>query len=756
MSEQKNDNKAKDLAKGAMKKGAKHLMKKAVKAAGAKVGGVALLSNPVGWVILAVIVAILIVIFVAMGINVVMYELGFDSATDFQNELDSATEEKVITYIDTILDNEENLSEMKDAVGHYQRAGGLVSDAYLGDEESYKNVGFLSSVYGDISSEYNDYMQEIYEEYGIYTIEETNDTGGTTTKNISGFKIDDTEIDTLWEKQEDEHYLASTYFSPIVLSECTSSQYASIADGDVDSLIAVLDEYYESNSIADYSRKLTKKKNSSKTSTETIKRPYYAYVGTGSDLELFGDVSEDEAITKDTKIYVDQIDSEYTILLQGSSSWELRYETVTATNEEADYCLKYTLNLADTTLTSNEDEAEYAYVLDEDTMGALEDLVDSIEDGSIFGTLGNGIKAGFFYLRSKIKDALNWDKIESILSKANISLTSSSSSLISGDGGVGSATGEDAAAWALKAYKNNWQYSNSKRMSKGYVDCSSLCARAYAAAGLDALMSGSSAMVASTQAEYCLKNGTIIAKGRSACKKLKASSLSVGDLIFYERAGAGADRMVSELGVKIGHVAMYIGDGKIIEAKSPSLGIQVGELDLTTDSAYLVARPYQSGDYSSLKSGKSQYKELYEILTSKNGLGLSSAGACGVLGNLYAETTTLNATSGSESTHFGLCQWGGVRMSNLKKYCKKKGYDYKSLEGQVHFMEYEMKKNYPSLVKYLKKTTNATKAAQEFCAVFERPTKNSGSSADYYKGKYYQNLSGRVAWAKKFYEKWGK
>lgn len=53
-------------------------------------------------------------------------------------------------------------------------------------------------------------------------------------------------------------------------------------------------------------------------------------------------------------------------------------------------------------------------------------------------------------------------------------------------------------------------------------------------------------------------------------KAVKASELQKGDLVFYANGG------------RINHVAMYIGNGKIVHASTPRTGIRIGEMNYRT------------------------------------------------------------------------------------------------------------------------------------------------------------------------------
>lgn len=78
---------------------------------------------------------------------------------------------------------------------------------------------------------------------------------------------------------------------------------------------------------------------------------------------------------------------------------------------------------------------------------------------------------------------------------------------------------------------------------------------------------------AATQGEYCYKNAMIINK-----KELKP-----GDLIFYSYKKNGEFRNIS-------HVAIYVGNGKMVHAANPDRGVVMDTL--RTNSVVFYARPY--------------------------------------------------------------------------------------------------------------------------------------------------------------------
>lgn len=146
-------------------------------------------------------------------------------------------------------------------------------------------------------------------------------------------------------------------------------------------------------------------------------------------------------------------------------------------------------------------------------------------------------------------------------------------------------------------------------------------------------------------------------------------------------------------------------------------------LDVELDAPYIGVF-LEEGMLRSASSTSSVKAEVFEYLTQN--MSLSSAAACGIMANMDAESgfqVTVSAYDGSGS--YGLCQWLGSRLTNLKSWCKANGYDYTTAQGQLHFMEYELTNSYKSVNSYLRKCDNdaqgAYDAAYYWCVYYEIP-----------------------------------
>ncbi len=111
-----------------------------------------------------------------------------------------------------------------------------------------------------------------------------------------------------------------------------------------------------------------------------------------------------------------------------------------------------------------------------------------------------------------------------------------------------SGAGSDVANLALT--KVGCQYSQERRYEEGYYDCSSLVQRCYAQFGINL------PAIASTQGQYMVEHGLEVTE----------DMLEPGDVIFYSYENNGQFRNIS-------HVAIYIGNGRMVHASSPERGV---------------------------------------------------------------------------------------------------------------------------------------------------------------------------------------
>ncbi len=130
-------------------------------------------------------------------------------------------------------------------------------------------------------------------------------------------------------------------------------------------------------------------------------------------------------------------------------------------------------------------------------------------------------------------------------------------------------------------------------------------------------------------------------------------------------------------------------------------------------------------------------KKVFTYLTDE--MGLSPAAACGIMGNIQAESRFL-PTAGSMRGAYGLCQWTGVRISRLVSHCNANGLSYSSIEGQLSYMNSELHSLFPGVLSHLKSVSNSSSGAYSagyhWCYNFERPANAASASA--YRGSIAQ------------------
>ena len=132
-----------------------------------------------------------------------------------------------------------------------------------------------------------------------------------------------------------------------------------------------------------------------------------------------------------------------------------------------------------------------------------------------------------------------------------------------------------AIAKAKKA--KGCRYSQPRRMRKGYYDCSSLIWRCYKPYGIH-FGSRSYAPVAASEAKYMKRHKKVV-----SYKRVKAGKLLPGDVIFYSYTRNGRYRNIS-------HVALYIGNGRIIHAANRKVGVVEAKYKYTK-CIKMIARP---------------------------------------------------------------------------------------------------------------------------------------------------------------------
>ena len=158
----------------------------------------------------------------------------------------------------------------------------------------------------------------------------------------------------------------------------------------------------------------------------------------------------------------------------------------------------------------------------------------------------------------------------------------------------------------------------------------------------------------------------------------------------------------------------------------------------------------------------SNEQTIFNFLT--NDMELNTAAACGVLANIEKESNFRNDVleygyTWASGGGYGICQWTNSprtsytgRRTNLVNWCNNNGYDYTSLNGQLHYLQYELNTSYyyNLVTKRLENASNdangAYTAGYYWCYYFEVPAGyNTGVSetrGNLAKNTYWPKYSG--------------
>lgn len=117
---------------------------------------------------------------------------------------------------------------------------------------------------------------------------------------------------------------------------------------------------------------------------------------------------------------------------------------------------------------------------------------------------------------------------------------------------ISDANGKQVVSFVLS--KVGYPYSQANRDSGDYYDCSSLAYYAWKSAGVNIMYEG--ANTAAAEGKYCYDNNYLV----------NYDEMQPGDLIFYSYGNNGRFYNIT-------HVAVYVGDGKVVEAANERLGV---------------------------------------------------------------------------------------------------------------------------------------------------------------------------------------
>lgn len=134
---------------------------------------------------------------------------------------------------------------------------------------------------------------------------------------------------------------------------------------------------------------------------------------------------------------------------------------------------------------------------------------------------------------------------------------------------ISDANGKKVVEHALS--KVGYPYSQDYRDSGDYYDCSSLAYYAWQNSGVNIMYEG--ANTAAAEGKFCYDNNYLV----------NYDEMQPGDLIFYSYSNNGRF-------FNITHVAIYVGDGKVVEAANESIGVVYRSVQ-SRSSIVFIGRP---------------------------------------------------------------------------------------------------------------------------------------------------------------------
>jgi hypothetical protein len=212
-------------------------------------------------------------------------------------------------------------------------------------------------------------------------------------------------------------------------------------------------------------------------------------------------------------------------------------------------------------------------------------------------------------------------------------------------------TAIQAFRYAQKNY--NSTYSQAKRMSKGYYDCSSYVWRSYASAGVYLGGTKTYAPTAADLAKWCAQNGYMIYSGT-----IDVSKLRPGDLIFEGGENNGRYKGIY-------HVDMYQGSGTYITVAREKFYLY-GDL--------YVARP--SGTKTTGLKAASSQKKTIDLSWSK------TYGATGY--QVYRSTKKGSGYKKAATVKKGVVKYTNTNLTSKKTYYYKVR-PYWSADGHTYY-----------------------------------------------------------------------
>ena len=180
-------------------------------------------------------------------------------------------------------------------------------------------------------------------------------------------------------------------------------------------------------------------------------------------------------------------------------------------------------------------------------------------------------------------------------------------------------------------------------------------------------------------------------------------------------------------GERKGEWKFYHDNGQLDEIVNYNNGEEVDNpeevIDVSEDDSFEIPIPNDDikvvGKQKFLKSPTNEKVDVDYVFDFFKRKGLKDYQSCGVLGNIYHESTFNTGIVGDGGTSMGLCQWHKGRLKKLSKYSKMKGKPITDKDLQLGFLWNEITGTHSYVLKGIRDSTTIKEASFVWASKFE-------------------------------------
>jgi len=122
------------------------------------------------------------------------------------------------------------------------------------------------------------------------------------------------------------------------------------------------------------------------------------------------------------------------------------------------------------------------------------------------------------------------------------------------------------------------------------------------------------------------------------------------------------------------------------------------------------------------------------VMQKLQSLGYNPIAAAAITGNLAHESSLNPTAKGDNGTSYGIAQWHNDRWANMVRWTQQNGLNANSLDGQIAFLDHELKTKYAGVYSQLKNASDLKQATAAFTMGFENPAHGETGNPGTYHG----------------------